>query len=328
MTRNRIIHVIYTESRRNEAQKVVNYLNKNFMNEYPIHKNVSFQTADKITSEVEACLIDPPCFPKNIQPPGSLKWAQSTWAGVDGFIGNLLKPLSFKLTRSAIYGRMISEYILCNILNHMRGHYLMHDNQKKMIWDPQIQYTSLRGKKLVVLGSGEIGTELSKMMKYGFEVETTAALVRNEREPDELVSKYFTSFECLMMSDEARNADFLVNILPSTNSTKNLLNFEKMSNSNFRNTIFVNVGRGSICSESDIISCLDNGIYRHAILDVFPVEPLPASSELWKNPGVIITPHVSGLNNVVDTCRLFMENVDFYLRGKDLKFEVNISQGY
>ena len=61
---------------------------------------------------------------------------------------------------------------------------------------------------------------------------------------------------------------------------------------------------------------------------VLPVEPLPASSELWKKPGVVITPHVSGLSNVVDTCRLFMENLDFYLRGKDLKFEVDVSEGY
>ena len=134
MAKNRIIHVIYTEARRNEAKKVVSYLNKKFMDEYPMHKNISFQTADKITSEVEACLIDPLCFPKNISPPESLKWAQSTWAGVDGFIGELLKPLNFKLTRSAIYGRMISEYILCNILNYERSHYTIYENQKKMIF--------------------------------------------------------------------------------------------------------------------------------------------------------------------------------------------------
>ena len=181
---------------------------------------------------------------------------------------------------------------------------------------------------MVVLGSGEIGTELSRMMKYGFGVETIAALVRKKRKSDELVSKYFTSFDSLMASDEAKNADFLVNILPSTNSTKNLLNFENMNNSQFRNTIFVNVGRGSICSGSDIIKCLDNKIYKHAILDVLPVEPLPESSELWKRPDIVITPHVSGLSNVDDICRLFMENLDFYLREKDLKFEVDVSEGY
>ena len=157
----------------------------------------------------------------------------------------------------------------------------------------------------------------------------SAALVRRERNPDNLVSNYFTSFDELANSEIAKEADYLVNILPSTNSTKNLLDFEKtMKNSNFKNLVFVNVGRGSICSENDLIKCLDNNIYKHIILDVLPEEPLPKTSKLWKRPDVIITPHNSGKDNAVDLCGLFMENLDRYLSGKELKYCVDVSQGY
>merc|ERR1712151_1161529 len=166
-----------------------------------------------------------------------------------------------------------------NILNFERKMYASYQNQLRSVWDPKMDghsYSSLKGRKLVVLGSGEIGTELSRMMKHGFDVETSAALVRRKRSPDNLVSNYFTSFNELASSEIAKEADYLVNILPSTDSTKNLLNFEKtMKNSNFKNLVFVNVGRGSICSEDDLIKCLDNEIYKHIILDVLPEEPLP-----------------------------------------------------
>jgi len=332
MTSNRIIHIIFSQNRSTWGTEITTYLNKNFRKLYPTHKNIEFQTSSSITNNTEACLIDPPCFLEKQPLPQNLKWAHSTWAGVDGFVNDLQKPLTFQLTRSAIYGRMISEYIICNILNYERQHYTTYQNQLNSVWDQKMKnhkYSSLSGRKMAILGSGEIGTALSKMMKYGFNVETAAALVRRDRKGDELVSNYFTSFEELAQSEIAKEIDYLVNILPSTKSTKNLLNFEQnMKNSNFKNVVFINVGRGSICTENDLHSCLDNKIYKHAILDVFPVEPLPEDSKLWKRTDVILTPHISGKDNVVDLCRLFMENLDRYLRGDELKYCVDVSQGY
>ena len=48
----------------------------------------------------------------------------------------------------------------------------------------------------------------------------------------------------------------------------------------------VNIGRGSVCPESDLLAALEAGWLRAATLDVFTEEPLPAASQLWRHPRV------------------------------------------
>ena len=52
------------------------------------------------------------------------------------------------------------------------------------------------------------------------------------------------------------------------------------------NVGFVNIGRGNVIQEEDIISALDGGMLRAAVLDVFNTEPLPPASPLWSHPRV------------------------------------------
>ena len=52
------------------------------------------------------------------------------------------------------------------------------------------------------------------------------------------------------------------------------------------NVGFVNIGRGNVIKEEDIISALDGGMLRAAVLDVFNTEPLPPASALWSHPRV------------------------------------------
>src|SRR5690606_20036806 len=59
---------------------------------------------------------------------------------------------------------------------------------------------------------------------------------------------------------------------------------------------FVNVGRGNVVAEADIVAAIESGGLFGAGLDVFETEPLPADSPLWSHPRVIVTPHVAGLS--------------------------------
>lgn len=245
-------------------------------------------------------------------------------------LNKLEKPLQFNLTRSAIYGRMMSEYTICNILNAERNHYYSYKNQLNKTWAKDgmtHNYSSLRGKKMAVLGSGEIGNEISRMFKQGFEIRTVAALVKNERQASENgnVENYYTNLNKLL-EEHGQELDYLVSVLPSTKHTKNLLSESVFSQ--LKNCLFVNIGRGDICTEESIIEALDKKYLRHAVLDVVPIEPLPVDSKLWTHPNVIVTPHVSGKDNNEDICRLFLDNLDLYLRGDKLKYLVNVEQEY
>ena len=95
--------------------------------------------------------------------------------------------------------------------------------------------------------------------------------------------------------------DYIINVLPATPVTNNMLNrcnvvwgvIKILFHSCFRENLkhcrdvgFVNIGRGNIISEADIIYALDNNFFRGAVLDVFDVEPLPKDSPLWAHKNI------------------------------------------
>jgi glyoxylate/hydroxypyruvate reductase A len=69
--------------------------------------------------------------------------------------------------------------------------------------------------------------------------------------------------------------------------------FEKLNNG----TYLINVSRGKVQNESDILEAIDKGILSGAFLDVFTNEPLPKNSLIWKNENIQITPHIASITN-------------------------------
>jgi len=124
-------------------------------------------------------------------------------------------------------------------------------------------------------------------------------------------------------------SDYVVSVLPSTAETRGLLGGEALAAcSRERGAVLINVGRGDLLSEADLLHALDQGWIRQAILDVTPVEPLPGESELWSHPQVRITPHVSGLSFPEEVAGLFAENLALFLRGETMRYEIDWGRKY
>ncbi|MDD9204999.1 NAD(P)-dependent oxidoreductase, partial [Georgenia sp. 10Sc9-8] len=92
----------------------------------------------------------------------------------------------------------------------------------------------------------------------------------------------------------------------------------------------VNVGRGPIVVETDLLAALQDGQIAGATLDVVDSEPLPVDHPLWSTPGVTLTPHMSG-----DTvgwrdalARQFVANAVRWLDGTDLENVVDTQLGF
>ena len=83
-----------------------------------------------------------------------------------------------------------------------------------------------------------------------------------------------------------RNCDYVINVLPSTEQSKGLLNGNLLKECQQKGSVFVNIGRGSIIQEKDLINALEQKWLSAAVLDVFEDEPLPSSSKLWLMPQV------------------------------------------
>jgi phosphoglycerate dehydrogenase-like enzyme len=92
----------------------------------------------------------------------------------------------------------------------------------------------------------------------------------------------------------------------------------------------INVGRGALVVEPDLVDALREGRIAGAALDVFAREPLPADSPLWTQPGVIVSPHMSGdlIGWRQDLVAVFRDNLARYRAGEPLRNVVDKTLGY
>ena len=98
--------------------------------------------------------------------------------------------------------------------------------------------------------------------------------------------------------------------------------------------LIVNVGRGSLIVQPDLIKLLENGHLLGAVLDVADPEPLPSDNPLWGMKNVLITPHISGISfghapqvedNVAKICA---ENLNAFLNHTPMVNVVDWESGY
>ena len=128
-------------------------------------------------------------------------------------------------------------------------------------------------------------------------------------------------------------ADIAIGCLPDTPQTRGILTYERL-NSMKKGAVLVNVGRGSLVRNEDLIRVLRQGHLKGVIMDVSETEPLPAESPLWDIKNVIITPHIAGpsfggnagVQNMI--WKICMENLERYVQEKPLKNIVQIEKGY
>jgi phosphoglycerate dehydrogenase-like enzyme len=90
----------------------------------------------------------------------------------------------------------------------------------------------------------------------------------------------------------------------------------------------MNVGRGKLINEADLVAALSNGIIGGAVLDVFANEPLEGDNPLWQLPNVIVTPHNAATTFPEDIVDIFVTNYGRFLRQETLQHIVDFDLGY
>ena len=221
----------------------------------------------------------------------SLRWIQMTWAGANKYTSASDFPNNIILTSaSGAYGCVISEYIIAGILSLTKNLFAYRAQVKKGGWNKIEGDDTLEGKRVLVLGTGNIGQETAKKLKcFG---AYTIGICRASDNKQLLFDEIYT-IDSLDM--QLQNADVVVVALPGTTETAGLFHEERIRKMK-ENAILVNVGRGAIVNTDALTNVLRDGMLRGAVLDVTEPEPLPENHPLRNMENVVLTPHVSGIS--------------------------------
>ena len=179
------------------------------------------------------------------------------------------------------------------------------------------QNKTLLNKNLLIIGYGNNGVCLAKIAKCGFNMKVIGV---NRTKRDDVPGKEYTD-ELYTMKDlpdtKINEADYIYATLPSNSETDNIfdINFFKKMN---KDAVFINVGRGNVVVEDDIVEALEKNIIRGAVLDVTKNEPLNKDSKLYNiSPSkLLITNH--SFCNVPESSKngfeCFVNNLKSYLK--------------
>ena len=251
----------------------------------------------------------------------NLKLIQKVGAGVEKMVSSSDLPENIKISRmsSKVQAIEMAEYCLAEILAYQRRIRDYSNNQTQKVWE-QYQPAKTREKTVCVLGLGLIGMQIAQMLKkFGFEVVGWSRTKKH-------ISGIETYNEKDGLIKAISVADYTIGILPETKETSGLLNLEILKKFK-KEAVLINIGRGSLIVEQDLLKVLDDGILQGATLDVVQKEPMPVEHPFWSHPKIVITPHVSGWN-VDDAIVTIASNYRRIVANQPLLFQVDRGRGY
>ena len=253
-----------------------------------------------------------------------LRWIHWGGAGVDAAMFPELAGSEVMLTNArGIFDRPMAEWVLGAMLCFAKRIPETLASQARSSWDYRMSET-LFGKRVLVVGVGSIGRAIGRLLQaVGMEVE---AVGRRARDGGEDFSRIHAIDE---LHARLPLADYVVLITPLTEQTRKLFaaaEFDAMA----AHARFINVGRGALVEEEDLLAALNAGRIAGAALDVFVDEPLPADSPFWRARNCIVSPHMSGdyIDYQADMAAQFIANWKRFVSGEPLANLVDKQLGF
>lgn len=255
----------------------------------------------------------------------NLKWIHSFSAGVERVLTPEVKASNVLVGNcSGIHAVPIAEHILGFMLLFTRRFPDTFRQQEKKSWERSERMTELSGKTVLIVGLGHIGKEAVRLVScVGARI---LAVDRQKGEKPDFVEKMYSPDQLM---EALPKADFVVCALPHTSTTHHLFDSEKFRIMK-QSAVFINISRGGIVREEELIRSLREKDIAGAALDVTEVEPLPQDSPLWEMENVVITPHHSGLSEkyMDRAVEVFCSNLRAHLKGERLPNLVDKQKGY
>lgn len=241
-----------------------------------------------------------------------IEWIQALSSGVNHYDLEAIEASNTVFTNAAgVHAEPIAQQVLGYMLLFERNLIRGIHQQEQGVWE-RYSGGELGDRTVGIVGLGAIGQQVATYAKrFGMEV------VGTKRDPEvdiAAVDRVYTPDE---LKEVLSVAEYLVLACPLTDETRGLLDAEAIGQLP-EEAVVINIARGGVVVEEDLIHTLEQDELRGAGLDVFEEEPLPDDSPLWQLSNVIITPHMAGSTpHYWERCvEIIAENVDPFVAGE------------
>jgi phosphoglycerate dehydrogenase-like enzyme len=253
-----------------------------------------------------------------------LRWVHTASAGVDNVLTPDVAASAVTVTNSrGVFDSAIAEYVLGLVLAFAKDLPGTWDRQTRRVWEHR-DTERVAGTTAVVVGVGPIGRAIARLLcAASLRVRGVGRTARGD-DPDFGVVAASSGLARLLP-----DADYVVLAAPLTDATRGLIGAAELGA--MRPTArLINVGRGELVVERELVDALSAGRIGGAALDVFEREPLPRTSPLWGLPGVLVSPHMSAdtVGWREELAELFLDNLHRWCAGKPLRNIVDKDLGY
>ena len=253
--------------------------------------------------------------------PHGPRWIANGGAGTD-HLGHW-DPEKVTVTNAAgVAADMMAEYVMGGFLHFTLDLPGLQQDKSEKAWNART-VAPLFGKTLLVVGLGHTGQAIATRAKaFGMKVLGTRARPRAMDHVDEV-------WPPTDLMELLPRADFIAISTPLIPATRGLIGAPEIAAMK-PGVILADVSRGGVVDQTALHPALSSGHVAGAALDVFEIEPLPATSPLWELNNLIISPHCSSVHDDWERAsfELFLENLRLWLSGAPLKNIVDPVRGY
>jgi phosphoglycerate dehydrogenase-like enzyme len=252
---------------------------------------------------------------------GNIRWVHCTGAGVDSWLCPDELSRDIMLTRtSESFGPAIAEWALARALAFTQQLISLQQAQVEHRWAPR-DLALLRGSRVLVLGTGDVGTHCARLFAaLGAHVTGVSRTGRGNADVFQSLARVDA------LPELVTTAEWIVLTVPLTHDTRHLFNRALLQRCT--GAVLINAGRGAVVEEAALPEALQSGWLKGAALDVFDVEPLAATSPLWDDARVMISPHISGLTTTEGAVTGFLECLTALEQGETPAWIVDRQRGY
>jgi phosphoglycerate dehydrogenase-like enzyme len=246
---------------------------------------------------------------------GRLRWIQSSAAGMDHcLVPSVVKSDIIVSSASGVLANQVADHTIALLAGLLRSlpTFFRAQQKREFIRRPT---RDLHHARIGIVGLGGNGRRLAEVLSA-----FRTFILATDWFPENKPSTVAELLPADALDSILPRIDILILAAPLNDHTRGMIDARRLALLP-RGAILINVARGGLVVEDDLIAALESGHLGGAGVDVTDTEPLPPESRLWDIPNVIITPHVGGqaATRIDDMTDFFCRNLARYFAGQPLR---------